>query len=224
MNPLRRIHHKAKPAAMFLIVLLVVLGSSIWEKRLMSDMNSSVSSLYQDRLLPAAGLFELNDLMYTKRHVLESYLAQPSAAGQQQTQQELTRRNAEIHSLISRYEATYLVAEENQVLRDFKARLHRYNAVESQLMTAQSPVAPAQTAELRQQFGRIHTDLARLNQIQLQVGQQLSQGSAAIEGNAVLLSNMQIALLVIFMLAIQQALLLDKHPLLPDSLKNFRLN
>jgi hypothetical protein len=224
MNPLRRIHHKAKPTLLFLIVLLVVLGSSVLEKRFMRAMNTSVSSLYQDRLLPAAGLFGLNDLMYSKRQLLDQYLLRPSAARRRYAQVQLAGHNVRIDSIISGYEATYLVSEETQVFRDFKARLARYNALEKQLLTAAGPASTAPTAELTRQFDHIHADLARLNQIQLRVGQELSRGSSAIEGNATLLSNIQIVLLILFTLAIQRALVLDKHPLVPNSLKNFRLN
>jgi Four helix bundle sensory module for signal transduction len=224
MNPLRRIHYKAKPAALFLIVLLVVLGSSIWEKRLMHDLNSSAASLYQDRLLPATGLFQLNDLMYAKQQLLAGYQARPTAARQHYAQVQLGGRNVEIDSILSSYEATYLVAEETRVFRALKARLRRYNALEAQLLSAAAPAAPAQTRALGRQFAQIHADLSRLNRIQQQVGQELSKSSNAIEGDANLLSNVQIALVIIFTLIIQQALLMDRHPLLPSSLKNFRLN
>ena len=224
MNPLRRIHHKAKPAALFLIVLLVILGSSVWEKRLMHAMNSSAASLYQDRLLPATGLFQLNDLMYAKQQQLASYQARPTAARQHYAQVQLGGRNVEIDSILSSYEATYLVAEETRVFHALKARLRRYNALEAQLLSAAAPAAPEQTRALARQFSQIHADLSRLNRIQQQVGQELSKSSSAIEGDANLLSNVQIALVIIFTLIIQQALLMDRHPLLPGSMKNFRLN
>ncbi|GAA4392996.1 MCP four helix bundle domain-containing protein [Hymenobacter koreensis] len=224
MNLLHRIHHKAKPAIIFLVVMLIVLGTSMVEKRLMHDMNTSVTSLYKDRLHPATGLFQLNDLMYAKRQLLEQYLAQPQAQLRQHTYIQIAGRNVQIDSLISRYESTYLVAEENRVFGEFKANLRQYNEVEKQLLSASAAVTPADAQKLNREFDAIHGELARLSQIQLQVGQELSDGSAAIEGNATLLSNVQIALVVLLTLAIQQALLLDRHPLVPKSLKNFRLN
>ncbi|WP_165903951.1 MCP four helix bundle domain-containing protein [Hymenobacter gummosus] len=223
MNPLRRIHYKAKPAGLFLIVLLVVLGSSVWEKRLMHAMNTSAAFLYQDRLLPATGLFQLNDLMYAKQQLIAGYQAHPTAARRHYLQVQLGGHNVGIDSIVSSYEATYLVAEETRVFGALKARLRRYNALEAQLLSTAAP-APRQARALLRQFDQIHADLARLNRIQQQVGQQLRQSSNAIEGDANLLSNVQIAVLVIFTLIIQQALLLDRHPLLPNSLKNFRLN
>ncbi|OON66833.1 MCP four helix bundle domain-containing protein [Hymenobacter sp. CRA2] len=223
MTSLQRIHHKAKPTALFLVVLLVVLGSSFWEKRLLHDMNTSVSSLYQDRLLPAAGLFQLNDLMYSKRQLLTSYQSRPSTARQRYAQVQLGGHNVQVDSILARYEATYLVAEEVQVFGALKARLRQYNALEQELLTATGSTELVQ-ARLEQQFARIHDDLTHLNQIQQRVGQELSKSSQDMEVDAGLVSNLKIVVLVICTLAILQALLLDRHALLPKSLKNFRLN
>lgn len=224
MNPLSRIHHKAKPAFLFLLVMLAIVGSSFIEKSLMRNLNTSVSSLYQDRLMPATDLFELNDLMYAKRHLLAAFMADPSADRQHNTQVQLAGRNVEIRSIMAAYQATYLVAEEEQVFQALSARLHAYNALESRLLIDPKPVSVSQKTELARQFAGIHKDLTHLNQIQVRVGQELTQSSEAVESQASLLSNVKIALLVLFTLAIQHALLLDKHPLLPKNLKNFRLN
>ncbi|MCC3157930.1 MCP four helix bundle domain-containing protein [Hymenobacter sp. 15J16-1T3B] len=220
----QRLPRKAKSAALFLVVLLVVLGSSVWEKRLMHAMNTSAASLYQDRLLPATGLFQLNDLMYTKQQLLASYLTRPSAARQHYVQVQLGGRNVEVDSILNRYEATYLVAEETRVFGTLKARLRSYNALERELLTAAGPADPTQTRRLEQQFTRIHNDLTCLNQIQQRVGEELSKSSQNMEVDAGLVSNLKIVVLVVVTLLILQALLLDRHPLLPKSTKNFRLN
>ncbi|GAB3841792.1 hypothetical protein GCM10028821_49190 [Hymenobacter jeollabukensis] len=190
----------------------------------MHAMHTSAASLYQDRLLPATGLFQLNDLMYTKQQLLDSYLLRPSATRQHYVQVQLGGRNVEVDSILSRYEATYLVAEETRVFGALKARLHQYNALERELLTAAGPTDPAQARRLARQFTRIHNDLTRLNQIQQRVGQELSKSSQDMEVDAGLLSNLKIVVLVVFTLAILQALLLDRHPLVPKNLKNFRLN
>jgi hypothetical protein len=224
MHLLSRIHYKARPVLLFLLVMLGVLGSSLVEKHLLQNLNTSVSSLYQDRLLPATGLFELNDLMYAKRQVLESYLAAPSVGRRPSTLGQLSGHNQQIAALIQRHEATYLVPDEAQVFHAFQRRLRHYNALESELLAASAPVATAQADALTQQFRLIHADLSRLNQIQQRVGQEVSQHALVTKGNAALLSHVEVALLIIFTLAIQYALLRDRHPLVPKNLQNFRLN
>ncbi|GAB3290475.1 MCP four helix bundle domain-containing protein [Hymenobacter humi] len=225
MNLLSGIHSKAKPVLLFLFVMLAVVGSSVVEKRLMRSMTTSISSLYQDRLVPATGLFQLNDLMYAKRQLLEKYLAAPAVARQRPTLARLAALNQQLQAIIKQHEATYLVADEKQLLRTFQARLARYNALEAQLLAQAVPSsAEAPGAAIAQQFALVHTDLSQLNQIQQRVGQQLSQRSLVTESTATLLSNLTIAVLVAFTLAIQYTLLSSRHPLVPKNLQNFRLN
>ncbi|MDJ0366477.1 MCP four helix bundle domain-containing protein [Hymenobacter sp. H14-R3] len=223
MNMLSRIHDKAKPIRLFLLVMLVILGSSVVERQLMNKVTTSVSSLYQDRLLPATGLFELNDLLYTKQQLLALYSGAPTA-GRQRTRSQVAAHNQQLSAIIEQHQATYLVGEEKQVLQSFRAQLHRYNALEARLLATDAPLPAAQVAEAARQSQRLHAELSQLNQIQQRVGQQLSQSSLATEGSSQLLSNFTIALLLVFMLAIQHALLTSRHPLVPKNMQNFHLN
>lgn len=223
MNMLSRIHDKARPIGLFLLVMLVILGSSVVERRLMSKVTTSVSSLYQDRLLPATGLFELNNLLYAKQQLLATHGAAPAGARQYLLGQ-LGVHNQQLDILIRQHQATYLVREEKQVLQAFQTRLNRYNALEAQLLGTDAPPTAAQTAEAARQGQRLHAELSQLNQIQQRVGQQLSQSSLATEGSSQLISNLTIALLVVFTLAIQHALLTSRHPLVPKNIQNFHLN
>ncbi len=223
MNMLSRIHDKARPIGLFLLVMLVILGSSMVERRLMNKVTTSVSPLYQDRLLPATGLFELNNLLYVKQQLLAAREAAP-AVERRPTLHLLAGHNQRLATIIKQHQATYLVSEEKRVLQAFQARLRRYNALEAQLLATDAPPTAGQVAEAARQSERLHAELSQLNQIQQRVGQQLSQSSQVTEGNSQLLSNFTIALLLVFTLAVQHALLTARHPLVPKNLQNFRLN
>ncbi len=224
MKMLYRIHNKTKPALLLMVVVLIILGSSFLEKRFMRDMNSSVSSIYKDRLIPAAELFYMNDLMYNKRLILEQYLAHPTAYQRKKANRQIAVYTQQIDSTVHKFEATYLVAEESRSLQEFKAKINRYNTLEQQLLSQPAIVPGNANQEIAQVFKAIHGELVLLSDIQIKVGEELLHSSDAIQGNARLLSNLQIAIIIIITLVVQQALLLDKHPLLPDNLKNFRLN
>lgn len=223
MKMLYNIHNKTKPALLLMVVVLIVLGSSFLEKRLMKDMNSSVSSIYNDRLIPAAELFYMNDLMYNKRLILEQYLLHPTADQKLSTTRQLALYTNQINATIQKFETTYLVAEESRRLREFKTKMSRYNTLEKELLAKPAGTGVA-NQEISQVFKAIHGELVLLSNIQVKVGEELLQSSDAIQGNARILSNLQIAIIVIITLLVQQALLLDSHPLIPKNLKNFRLN
>ena len=224
MQMLYKIHNKAKPALLLMVVVIIILGSSFLEKRFMRDMNSSVSSIYKDRLIPAGELFYMNDLMYNKRLTLEQYLLHPTTDQRKKASQQLAVYTQQIHATIQKFEATYLVSEENRRLQAFKANIRRYNTLEKHLLNQSAEVPGTVNLEIAQVFKAIHQELVLLSNIQIKVGEELLHSSDAIQGSARLLSNLQIAVIVIITLVVQQALLLDKHPLVPKNLKNFRLN
>ncbi|PSR53594.1 hypothetical protein AHMF7605_08665 [Adhaeribacter arboris] len=226
MQYLYRIHRKAKPALLLLVVVAIILGSSFIEKSLIKDMNTSVSSIYKDRLIPASELFHLNDLMYNKRLILEKYLEQPSPENTLPTEQQLAIYTSQIHSLIQKFETTYLVDEENKTFQEFKENMNRYNTLEKKLLTHTdlATSAPASEKEIAGVFTQIHQKLVALSDIQVKVGEELVNSSEAANGSARILSNLQIAIVLIITLVIQQALLMDSNPLIPKNLKNFRLN
>lgn len=216
----------AKMAILLMAVVIIILGSSFWENRLITNMNKSVSSIYKDRLVPASGLFHINDLMYSKRLVMEQYLAAPATQQPAYTQQQLARYNSRIDSIIADYESTYLVEEETRSFQDFKTTMKRYNSLEQHILAAPSPMPQpgAPEKQLAQAFTAIHQELVLLSNINLEVGHTLLSGSEAIKGSASILINLQIASVLLITLAVLRALLLETHPLIPKNLKNFRLN
>ncbi len=226
MQFLYSIHRKAKPALLLMVVVAIILGSSFLEKSLFRDMNTSVSSIYKDRLIPTAELFHINDLMYNKRLLLDKYLLQPTPENAKSTEHQLAAYSSQINSLIQKFETTYLVDEESKTFQKFKVEMTRYNALEKSLLNSATnkAVSEANKVEIAEVFTQIHRELSLLSDIQIKVGEELVNSSEATSGSARILSNLQIAIVVIVTLVIQQALLMDSHPLIPKNLKNFRLN
>ena len=64
------LENKNKPAVLLLVIVITIVASNFLEKKCITDMSKSISSIYKDRLGPAAGLFQINDLMFTKRLLL----------------------------------------------------------------------------------------------------------------------------------------------------------
>ena len=212
-------------ALLMLVIVITILISNFLEKKFMSDMGKSLSSIYQDRLVPAAGLFQINDLMFTRRLTLEEYLLHPQPERRQQVSRELGRYNARIDSLIRAYETTYLVAEESRQLRNFKLKVQQYRLLESRYLSGSQADKQWQdyAREIGPLFKQMHEELMALSHIQTVEGAQLLESSRAISGKADLIGNLQIALVVVISLAVQ-ALLRRSRMLWTKKMQNFRLN
>ena len=218
------IQQKSKTALLLLAVVVTILGSNFLEKKYFTDINKSVSSIYNDRLIPAAELFHANDIMYKKRLVLEKYLINPANQDFGLIKKQLAAHNAQIDSIILAYEATYLVDEESTSLGHFKTSVHQYNKLETQYLTnVESLAADTYEKKMGPLFLDIHKDLVQLSSIQTSVGKELLNGSRNISSGAYLISNLQTAIVVVIMVVVY-GLLLTSRSLIPKNFKNFHLN
>lgn len=218
------IQQKSKTAYLLLAVVVTILGSNFLEKKFFTDINQSVSSIYNDRLIPAAELFHANDIMYKKRLALEKYLVHPANQDFGLVKKQLAAHNAQIDSIILAFETSYLVDEESVSLRHFKASVHQYNKLEAAYLTnVENLAADTYEKKMGPLFLAIHKDLVRLSSIQTSVGKELLNGSKNSSSGAYLISNLQTAVVIVIMLVVY-ALLLSSHSLIPKNLKDFRLN
>jgi hypothetical protein len=220
------IQQKSKTALLLMVVVVTIISCNFLEKKFFTDINKSVSSIYNDRLIPAAELFHANDIMYKKRLILEKYLINPAQQDYRAVKQQLATHNAQIDSIILAFGASYLVDEESNRLHHFKTSVDRYNHLENiYLAKAQALVLPPDTYESQMGplFKAIHEDLVLMSSIQTSVGKELLNGSRTISGSANLISNLQTAMVVVIMLVVY-ALLLSSRSLIPKNLKDFRLN
>jgi len=224
MKWLYSIQQKSKTALLLLAVVVTILGSNFLEKKYFTDINQSVSSIYNDRLIPAAELFHANDIMYKKRLVLEKYLVNPAYQDFGLVKKQLAAHNSQIDSIIRAYEATYLVDEESTSLHHFKASVRQYNQLENEfLANTASLTADTYEKKMMPLFLAIHKDLVQLSSIQTSVGKELVNGSRNISSGAYLVSNLQTAIVVIIMLVVY-GLLLTSRSLIPKKFQNFHLN
>lgn len=215
------IRYKAGAALLLTIIVLVILAGSFWERSLFTTINNSFLSIYKDRLIPAAEMFHVNDLMYHKRLLLENHLSK-TVDNQSNLQAQLAVHNARIDSILAAFETTYLVDEESSALEHLKNRIDEYNRLEQQYLTE-----AFSDAEYEQKiipvFEAVNHDIIQLSNIQTQVGQQLLRGSETAFGSASLVNYLQMGMVVIIALLIQ-ALLLTSKSAVPKKPQNFHLN
>lgn len=215
------IRYKAGAALLLAVIVLVILAGSFWERSLFTTINNSFLSIYKDRLIPAAEMFHVNDLMYNKRLLLEKHLSE-DADNKNCLQTQLTDLNTKIDSIIAAFETTHLVDEESGALEHLKNRIDEYNRLE-QLYLTESFSDTEYQQKIIPVFEAVNHDIIRLSNIQTQVGQQLLRGSETAFGSASLVNYLQIGMVVIIALLIQ-ALLLTSRSTIPKKPQNFHLN
>jgi hypothetical protein len=196
------VEQKIKVALLLSVVMFLVILTSIIERKNIGDINNSVHSMYEDRLVPATDLFSLTENLYSKRFLIESYLKDNYRGDQDRLALNLKEHDKNIESLISKYEKTYLVDQESKYLTEFKSKVKYYSSIESDILELIKNDSKAAALNLYQTRGvEAHKNtiyqLSVLNQIQAVIANELVKDSKGIVASSNLLSTLQIVLAII---------------------------
>lgn len=194
-----QIRYKIKTATFLTGIMIVILLSNLWERSQFSDLDESMTSIYNDRLKPASYLYELSNLLHQKRLLHDRNVVYPKA----ELEHRVTESNGAIAGLIKAYETTVLTPEERTQWLLFRERLREYDFQEQQWLAAygkNQEVADGMHSRIHQAFNLTLGNLNALNKIQVGEGTNLQRSSHSIVSNTLILSYLEIALLIILSL------------------------
>lgn len=188
------IKYKLKAAAILLVIMATILAGNLYERRNFNTLDKSISSIYQDRLMPATYIYELSNHLYEKRLLQEHYAEYTPAELQQKT---LTH-DAAIAALLQDYEKTYLTDEESKHWAELKHSLHNYNRQYDIALANMSKETPAiNSVQLNNNFNEMMIRLDALSKIQAGIGHTIEKDSHAIVTGSVLPAYLENSLLII---------------------------
>ncbi|RKQ49159.1 chemoreceptor-like protein with four helix bundle sensory module [Roseivirga pacifica] len=182
------IRQKMTAAGILAAVMGLVLINNLSERRNFQQLEDSIASIYQDRLLVESYIFKLYDNLQRHDELLD---AQASA----QTIQEIKTLAAERNALIALYEETYITEEEAKHFDALKKSLSEIEILdESTLANNKFSTQSAQPTK------SAITHLSALSQIQTTEGASLMDRSERIIGGSI--SNSQLEMVLVICLAI----------------------
>ncbi|MCO6358516.1 MCP four helix bundle domain-containing protein [Roseivirga pacifica] len=182
------IRQKMTAAGILAAVMGLVLINNLSERRNFQQLEDSIASIYQDRLLVESYIFKLYDNLQRHEELLDT---QASA----QTIQEIKTLAAERNALIALYEETYITEEEAKHFDALKKSLSEIEILdESTLANNKFSIQSAQPTK------SAITHLSALSQIQTTEGASLMDRSERIIGGSI--SNSQLEMVLVICLAI----------------------
>ncbi|MDZ7848600.1 MAG: MCP four helix bundle domain-containing protein [Owenweeksia sp.] len=202
MKALFALRSKHKLALGILMMVVLLLCGVLAERSFLSRVNETSSSIYNDRLLPATFVYQLSDHLSQRRFLMAG--KQPAKAN---LAAELHTHRQAMDSLVQAFEKTYLVNDESLSLRHLKSHLQNYNRMERKLLAAAN--SPNQQP-LYEQYGKIREELQELSAIQASVGQQLFQKTENLTSDAGVVSQLQVAMLILACLLAQVFIMASK--------------
>ena len=188
------IKYKLRAAAVLLVIMTTIFFGNLYERKNFNILDKSISSIYQDRLMPATYIYELSNHLYRKRLLQEHY----TEYNREQLQLKVAEHDVAIHSLLAEYEKTYLTEEENIHWTALKSALYNYNKqYDIALANIRKEVPGLNNRQLTYDFNKTMAELDALSKIQAGVGHKIEKDSHAIVTSSVLPAYFENSMLVI---------------------------
>ncbi len=198
------ISYKKRKITGFLIigVLVVMLyGKNLLERQSFRSVSSTLSDVYEDRLLVESYIFKISEKLFTIQKLVDHCTINFDYS---KAVLEISKEEQEILKLVSAFEATQLTEQEATLLADFKRIIEKDLSIKSyQLLYNDSTgVNESQVKVYDQKIARAQQDLEKLSSIQLQEGEKLVSKAKTLINRSQIWAQFEVALLLIFVLVI----------------------
>ncbi|WP_276135257.1 MCP four helix bundle domain-containing protein [Polluticoccus soli] len=190
------VQHKLKAAFVLTGIIVVVLLNNFLDRRNFSNLDETMVSINNDRLKPAAYIFEISSNLYRKRLLHdENNFHTP-----EQLSALAVQYNRNIALLMKDYETTVLTTEEKKQWTAFRQNLQNYNDLEASWLRLHNDNREAATAmhgNIDRRFDATMQTLDKLNRIQVGEGDNLTKSTHSIVNSTMVMSYLEISLLII---------------------------
>ena len=216
MKWLYAVQQKMRVALLLAVILLLVFLKSLFDRYHVSELGDSFSSIYEDRLVVESYIYKLSDHLYQKQLLIE----QCSQGDRQMLANRIAHHNQAIFSLIQEYEKTRLTTQEVTFFESFKKNMKEMVALEEQFLSSQNA---AEDSQLDLRFVTATQNLNQLSSIQVEEGKNMTNQSQRIIAGSSMLTQFELAMLIVIGLIIQ-ALIFASKSFVPKVSQNHQLN
>ena len=195
------IPQKMKTAVLLFCVMASVVLFNLIERNNVARIKSFVTSINNDRLIPATVIFHLTDNLYSKHFAMEKFLA-TDTSDVARVKAQLGSHDKEIARLIYEFEQTYLVENEAAFLSELKNKAQSHLQIEQRVLALSENDRKAEGKALFEAQGKQSLDatiqqLSELIEVQTTVGGQLLNDTKGVLAISNLLSSLQLVLILV---------------------------
>ncbi len=198
------ISYKKRKITGFLIIgVLVVLlyGKNLLERQSFRRVSSTLSDVYEDRLLVESYIFQISEKLFTIQKLVDHCTINFDYS---KAVVEISKEEQAILKLVEAFEATQLSEQETALLTDFKRIIEKDLSIKNYqlLYTDSAGVNDAQVKVYDQKIARAQQDLEKLSSIQLEEGEKLVSKAKTLINRSQIWAQFEVALLLIFLVVI----------------------
>jgi hypothetical protein len=193
------IQERGKAAVILTVVIALVSVVTLMEKSNVSELGTSFSSVYEDRLVVESYIYKFSDYLYQKKLVIDDCHSAQQAA---MMSKKITLHNAAIQKMITAYEQTKLTEAEAKYFADFKKNISEIVALENNMLV-RSNNFERRRSDFNQEVDKALSNLDELSSIQLSEGKALNENSKRIMAGSEILTQFELVVLIIIAVIIQ---------------------
>lgn len=209
-----QIPQKMRVAVILASILAVVITTNFLVRRNIGDIDRSFTSIYQDRLMPATEIFYITELLYNERLLLEKYLWMGDRDGRG-LRDKISLHHQDIDSILTEFEKTYIVPNEELCLKKFKKSRAEYKTTEGQVIALSEAGRSREAINLFENEGvaamsATIRNLHELIDIQSNIGKELLNDSHHIVAHANMLSLLEAGVAIVLGLLVHIIIITSK--------------
>lgn len=181
------------------ILLLMLYGKNLLERRSFRSISSTFTEVYNDRLLVEGYIFKISEKLFKIQKLVDHCDLDYDYS---KVINEISGHEKAILDLVAEFEATNLTEQEATYLLDFKKiiendlNIKNYNLLYSDF----SGVNKEQVKLYDQKISRAQQDLDNLSKIQLEEGERLISKAKVLINRSQIWAQFEVALLIILVL------------------------
>ncbi|BFP42476.1 hypothetical protein FGF1_33210 [Flavobacteriaceae bacterium GF1] len=166
---------------------LLVLGSNRLDQKHFSTIQTTVNSVYKDRVVVQDFIYQLNNIFHQKELQL---LVQKGLTNDHSA-------NKKVNELLVNFERTKLTSKEAQMLNELNLQFEKLKGLESGIEEPKEELSGDVRIQMANTFDHIQITLDGLAQIQLDESGELTKLSNKSLGMDILLSKLEVGFLII---------------------------
>lgn len=212
----KTISYKKRKISGFLIIsllLAMLYGKNLLERQSFRSVSSTLSDVYEDRLLVESYIFQISEKLFTIQKLIDHCNFNFDYS---KVVSEISNEEEAILKLVLAFEQTQLTKEEELLLMDFKEIIEKDLSIKSYqlLYNDSSGVNGEQVKVYDQKIARAQQDLEKLSSIQLEEGEKLVSKAKILINRSQIWAQFELALLLVFIVVIY--IYIFKKPLQED--------
>lgn len=189
------IRRKISAALLLAAIFVLVFVKSMVDSQHVSELGTSFSSVYEDRLVVEGYIYKLSEHLFRKKIMVDTMEA---AQAVNEVRPLVSVHNAAIDDIIKDYAQTYLTEEEAKYFRYFKNSVAILKGLEGAYFQqiASGGNVDSIALQLDKEFNRASGNLSQLSNIQIAVGKRLNEQSQKIVASTELLEQFEMGILI----------------------------